>query len=155
MVDQTVHSRKTTLHKKKRKSAVKKSEVKVKVVPGINRETEYGRAYLDAIDILNQANQAKGSVERVEKYLESALKFEQAALYAEDDSKLLEVLKQRNMLHAKAVKSSIKLVNEKISSSKVAENLSELLGLLEKAETLTHSKKLLNQITSLRDSLVK
>lgn len=149
-VDQTIYNRKMLLEESKRRAQEKASEQKITVSPRLNTNSDYGKAFLTAVDTMNSAIEKQDSDQKIDQFIQSMKQFESAGLMAENDQQLLSALEQRNTARTSALNHIFEMVESHIAKNTAGENRSMLLNRIDQAETLTQDKKQLAKLDELR-----
>lgn len=154
LVDQTILNRGMLLQAQKRKNAEMESAKRIKITKAIKKDSEYGKAFIGAMEIHKQSQIIKEPLDRINSLLSGIKQFEQAALYAQKDSELYNALAKRNQLRGLIIVLSIDYVKTELSKSEVtAENAQRLFSLLEQSEAFTRKKQILRDIETLKEQL--
>jgi len=154
LVDQTILNRGMLLQAQKRKNAEMESAKRIKITKAIKKDSEYGKAFIAAMEIHKQSQAIKEPLDRINKLLSGIKQFEQAALYAEKDSQLYNALAKRNQLKGLIIVLTVDYVKTELSKNEVtAENAQRLFSLLEQSEAFSRKKQVLRDIESLKEQL--
>ncbi len=154
LVDQSVLSRGMLLESEHRKAAERKTFKRIKISRVIKKDSDYSRAFVTAVESHKESQSIKGSISRIRKLLESIKLFEEAALLAEKDKQLYSALMQRNKLRNTVIVLSLDFVKTKLATEDVASNdVYELTGLLDQAESFTRNQQVLKNIDRLREKI--
>ncbi|MCP4296183.1 MAG: hypothetical protein GY786_11290 [Proteobacteria bacterium] len=155
LIDQTILSRSMLLEAEKRQKAEIQSIKEIKVTKALKTDSDYGRAFVIALETHKQSQAIRDSITRIEKLLESIQQFEESALFAETDSQLFNALTKRNQLRETVIHLSTDYVKSKISKSDLGGvDAQSLLNLLDQAESFTGKQKLLKVVEGLREKIV-
>ncbi len=155
LIDQTILSRSMLLEAEKRQKAEIQSIKEIKVTKTLKTDSDYGRAFVIALETHKQSQAIRDSITRIEKLQESIQQFEESALFAETDSQLFNALTKRNQLRETVIHLSTDYVKSKISKSDLGGvDVQSLLNLLDQAESFTGKQKLLKVIEGLREKIV-
>ncbi len=155
MLDQSVLTRSTLLHKKKLERVKKKTKRAIRVKKEIKRDSDYGRAFVAALESQKQVQIIQGTPAKVEKLLEGIRQFEEAALYAETDQQLYASLNKRNELREKVILLTLEEVEETLGQPDLDNNkVKVLLDQLDLAESFSGNEQSLRNIVELREKLI-
>ena len=155
MIDQSVMSRGMLLEDAEIVKAQKSSKRQIRVKKAIKRDSDFGRAFIAALETQKQSQAIKDANTRIEKLLEGIRQFEEAALYAEKDSQLYNALHKRNELR----ETVIILVVDSVKSALNKEGLGgangkTLIDQLDLAESFTDEGNTVRAISELREKLI-
>lgn len=151
LVDQTVYSRNMLLEEEKRKAREWSSKRVFKVSTKLNRDTQYGKSFITAVDALSLAQKTEDVENRIQKYIEAIERFELAAIEAQNDKQLMEALRQRNTARDDVIHLSIEFVKQSIKDD--SKEKSTLITALNRIESLTIDPKIIAEIEELRNIL--
>lgn len=155
LIDQTILSRSMLLEAEKRQKAEIESNKEIRVTQALKTDSDYGRAFVIAVETHQQSKAIRDSITRIDKLLESIQQFEESALFAETDTQLFNALTKRNQLRETVIILSTDYVRSKISKSDLGGvNAQSLISLLNQAESFTGKQKLLKVIEGLREKIV-
>ncbi len=155
MLDQSVLSRGMLLSDNdlvKRQQATKREIV---VKKAIKRDSDYGRAYIAAMETQKQSMAIKDPKTRIDKLLEGIKQFEEAALYAETDNQLYTALNKRNELRENVILLTLEMVKLALSKQDLGgANARLMMDQLDLAESFTDEGQVLRNIEALREQLI-
>jgi len=155
LIDQSVLSRGMLMEAEKRRAAEKDSIREIRVTKAIKTNSDYGRAYVLAVETHKQSQTIRDELTRIDKLMGSIKQFEEAALFAETDAQLFNALTKRNQLRENVIIISMDYVKAKLTKSALGEaDVQGLLNLLNQAESFTGKREMLKNIESLREKLV-
>ncbi|MBU2643286.1 hypothetical protein KKI24_01155 [bacterium] len=153
-VDQTILSRGMLLEAKKRKESEQESIKKIRITKAIKQDSDYGRAFIVALETQKEAQTIINPEEKINKLLLGIKQFEQAALYSEKDSQLYNALAKRNQLKENVIAISLDFIKSRLSKQEVgAGDAQRLISLLDQAESFTRRQQVLTEIDRLREQL--
>lgn len=155
MMDQTVLNREMLLETEKRKAAEQRSVKEIKVTKTIKTDSDYGRAYVVAVETYKQSQAIRDSLTRIEKLLESIRQFEEAALLAGVDAQLYNALMKRNQLRSEVILLSLEYIKINLAKEDLGGTTARnLMKLLNQAESFTRKQDLLTEIDALREKII-
>ena len=154
LVDQTVLSRGMLLEAKKLKEAEQQSIRTIRIKKAIKQDSDYGRAFIVALETQKEAQAVTDPEEKINKLLLAIKQFEQAAVYSQIDSQLYNALSKRNQLRETVIAISLDFIRSRLSKQEVTRgDTQKLLGMLDQAESFTRKQHLLKEIDTLREQL--
>ncbi len=154
LVDQSVLSRGMLLEVQKRKEAEQASLKEIKIDKVIKKESDYSRAFIAATELYKESQAIREPLPKIQKLMNSIKQFEKSALLAEKDSQLYSALMQRNKLRNTVIMLSLDYVKNKLATESVdSTEVTELIGMLDQAESFTRSPKVIKNIELLREQL--
>lgn len=154
LIDQTILSRGMLLEAKKRKEAEHESSKKIKITKAIKQDSDYGRAFIVALQTHTESQAITDPEEKISKLLLGIKQFEEAALHSEKDSQLHNALAKRNQLRENVIAVSLEYIKDQLSKKDVgAGDAQKMISLLDQAESFTGRQQLLKEIDRLRDQL--
>jgi len=154
LVDQTILSRGMLLEAKKRKEAEQGSAKKIRITKAIKQDSDYGRAFIVALETQKDSQTISDPLEKINKLLVGIKQFEEAALHSEKDSQLHNALAKRNQLRESVITVSLEYIKTRLSKREVgAGDAQKLISLLDQSESFTRRQQLLKEIDSLREQL--
>jgi hypothetical protein len=154
LVDQSVLSRGMLLEASQRIEAEQGSLKEIKIDRVIKKESDYSRAFIAATELYKESQAIREPLPKIQKLLIGIKQFEKSALLAEKDSQLYSALMQRNKLRNTVIMLSLDYVKNKLATESVETvEVTELIGMLDQAESFTRSQKVIKNIEVLRDKL--
>ncbi len=154
LVDQTILSRGMLLEAKKRKEAEQGSAKQIKITKAIKQDSDYGRAFIVALETHKESQTINDPLEKINKLLVGIKQFEEAALHSEKDSQLHNALEKRNQLREGVITISLEYIKNRLSKQEVGPgDAQKLVGLLDQSESFTRKQLLLKEIDALREQL--
>lgn len=155
LIDQSVTSRGMLLDETSRKDQAMKSRKTIRVRKSLKSDSDYGRAFVAALETHKQALLIKDPAARIEKFLDGIKQFEESALYSETDAQLYNALTRRNQLRENVIILTMDLIRTKLKQVNLGgANVKSLMDNLDRAETFTGNPEVLKSIAQLREKLI-
>ena len=154
LVDQSVLSRGMLLEAKQRKEAEQRSLKQIKIEKVIQKDSDYSRTFISATELYKESQAIQATLPKIQKLIASINQFEEAALLAAEDSQLYAALMQRNKLRNNVIVLTLDYVNDRINSEELnTSEASELVGMLDLAESFSRNPQVIRNIERLREKL--
>lgn len=120
----------------------------------MERETEYDRFYLSAVDQIRRVQGHHSLSLKIASYLDAIELLKQAALNARTDQQISQALQQRDVLHEVLPKMIVENTQEQLQRPDQNYDIQLLLEQVNQAEGITTNREYLKQLRMLKNSMM-
>lgn len=155
LIDQSVMTRSMLMEDKQLEALQRQSKRQIRVKKALKTDSDYGKAFIAAMEKQKQATTLKDAGAKIQTWLEAIKEFEAAALYADDDTKLYNALNRRNELRGLVINATLDHVRSRLEMDRFGgSHPRELMDRLDMAESFTKEPRILQAVEELREQLI-